>query len=42
MNRRHLVLASLLAAAAFGAHAQSALDTILAKKSITIAIPTDS
>ena len=41
MNRRHLVLASLLAAAAFGAHAQSALDTILAKKSITIAIPTD-
>ena len=41
MNRRHLVLASLLAAAAFGAHAQSALDAILVKKSITIAIPTD-
>ena len=41
MNRRHLVIASLLAAAAFGAHAQGALDAIVAKKSITIAIPTD-
>jgi len=41
MNRRHLILASLLAAVAVGAQAQSALDAILAKKSITIAIPTD-
>ena len=40
MNRRHLILASLLAASV-GAHAQSALDSILSKKSITIAIPTD-
>ena len=41
MNRRHLVLASLFVAASFGAQAQSALDTVLAKKSIAIAIPTD-
>jgi polar amino acid transport system substrate-binding protein len=41
MNRRHLVLAPLLAAFALAAQAQSALDSILAKKSITIAIPTD-
>src|SRR6201996_1053274 len=43
-QRRHvlsLVLALSAAVAAPLAHAQAALDTIVAKKSITIAIPTD-
>jgi polar amino acid transport system substrate-binding protein len=41
MQRRHLVLALSLAVAAPAAFSQAALDNILAKKAIQIAIPTD-
>jgi polar amino acid transport system substrate-binding protein len=41
MKRRPLVLAALLVGCSVTAHAQGALDGIVAKKSITIAIPTD-
>ena len=41
MQRRHLALALSLAIAAPAAYAQAALDNILAKKTIQIAVPTD-
>jgi polar amino acid transport system substrate-binding protein len=41
MSRRHLVLALSLAVAAPAAFAQAALDHIVAKKTIQIAVPTD-
>jgi polar amino acid transport system substrate-binding protein len=39
--QRRILLAVALCAAALSAHAQNALDEVMAKKSITIAIPTD-
>jgi len=41
INRRHLVPALAALLCAFGAQAQTALDTILARKQILIAVPTD-